>query len=56
MTESAHNEIQREIGDLVKRALFEVSELREFEERLKAIAERASKFTPLPEAQSEEQL
>lgn len=54
MTETPHQEIQREIGELVKRELFEVNELRDLEERLKAIAKRASRVTPLAELSSEE--
>lgn len=54
MTEPFHTELQREIGELVKRELFEVGELRELEERLKIIAEKSSKMTPLPEPRSEE--
>ena len=49
MPESPHAEIQREIADLVKRELFTIGELRELEEKLKGIAERAAKMTPLPE-------
>jgi hypothetical protein len=42
-------EVQEEVGELVKRALVQAGELREVEEKLKVICEKASKMTPPPE-------
>jgi hypothetical protein len=47
-------EVQAEVGELVKRALVQAGDLRDVEEKLKALAEKASKATPLPEAPSGE--
>ncbi|HEY3902094.1 MAG TPA: hypothetical protein VGM54_26010 [Chthoniobacter sp.] len=41
--------IQEESGELVKRALIQVGDLQDVEEKLKGIVERSSKITPPPE-------
>jgi len=43
-------QIQKEVGELVRRALIQVGDLQDVEERLKALAEKSSKMTPQPEA------
>ncbi len=40
---------RREIADLVRRALLELGEMAEIQEQIKAVSERLSKVTPLPE-------
>ena len=42
--ESKHNEIQGEISELVRRALVQAGDLKDAEEKLKAIARRSSRF------------
>ncbi len=53
MSEDSENPlktIQAELADLVRRELLQIGELRDVEERLKIVVERASKITPTPEA------
>jgi DNA-binding response OmpR family regulator len=46
--ESKHEEIQGEISELVRRALVQVGDLKDAEEKLKAIAQRSSRFSVQP--------
>jgi hypothetical protein len=41
--------VQEEVGELVRRALVQAGDLREVEDKLKELSEKASKFTPPPE-------
>lgn len=39
---------QEPLGDLVRRALVQAGDLRDVEDKLKILAEKSAKFTPLP--------
>ena len=41
-------EIQTELGELVKRALVQAADLQTVEEKLKELSDRSSKMTPPP--------
>jgi len=45
--------IQDQIGDLVRRALIQVGDLQDVEEKLKGIVKKSSKATPPPESLSQ---
>ena len=40
--------IEEEIGELVRRALIQTGDLQDVEEKLKDIVQKSSKITPLP--------
>lgn len=45
-------DVQKEIGELVRRALLQAGDLQDVEEKLKEIVRRTSKITPLPDGPS----